>query len=143
MSYIKYFGDEKYVVPQFVLDDIEWEDVSWHDDVAPRFENKRLRLAVWTDATDPQDREYPEDWKRLSAVELILHENDASDLGNDTLFETEDSNSLQRWLCLYEAHMHVEDAITAINNSITPEDLIADELQGLLARLTEQMKNLV
>ena len=46
MSYAKEFNHLEYNVPDFLLQNPVWEDVSWHNDVCPRWENYTLMLAV-------------------------------------------------------------------------------------------------
>ena len=50
--------------PEWTMDFIlpkGFEDVSWHNDAMPRFENEKLGLRIWADYTDPKDSEWGED----------------------------------------------------------------------------------
>lgn len=145
MHYTMEFN-EKCTVPEILLQ-LPWADHSWHNEVCPSFHNvcpsfhnETLKVMVWVDFDNIEDREYDTE-KRLIVQELIPRENDEPDIGT-TLFETDNQNALQRWLYLYEVKLHLERAIDSVNESITLEDIIADDLQSLIARLDEQMNNL-
>lgn len=139
MSYITQFGDCLYTIPEFLLNN-NWVDVSWGNDVCPRFENEELRLAVWVDADDQANREY-DDWKKFNVVELIVNKHDGNTLGETPLFDTEDADALDKWLTLYEAKQSLEDSIAVMNTTDGFHD-IKDELVTTLARMNEAMSSL-
>ena len=141
MSYMSQFPEGKYTVPEFLFSN-NWVDVSWGNDACPRFENEELRLAVWVDADIQDNREF-DDWKKFTVIELIVNKQDGNELGETTLFDTEDANALDEWLTLYESKQSLEDTI-AVMNTIDREHLrdIKDELVTTLARMDEAMANL-
>lgn len=105
--YAKEFDADRIFVPQFLFGRL-WEDVSWHNDVCPRFQCTAHMLAVWVDFDDPAERElncldgpYEENvWKKYNVVKLIQDE-DGYTQDSDTLFGTEDADELQKWLINY------------------------------------------
>lgn len=139
MGYIKAFSD-KITVPDF-LQCPPWEDVSWHNDVCPRFENYDLMLAVWVDYDTVEEREY-EEWKKYTVVELVERLNDPPHVADEPLFATEDVETLELWLVLYETHKHLEGAVTALQNAIKPEVAVADELLSVLQMVKDRMDDL-
>lgn len=101
MGYSKEFDATKITVPKFLLLG-DWEDVSWHNEVCPRFNSERFGLAVWVDYDDPAERELncidqPGEWKKYTVVQLL----DEGELSDDTLFSTEDTDLLEIWLTNY------------------------------------------
>ena len=131
MGYIKEFNATDYEVPSF-LQINGWQDVSWHNDVCPRFENEKLMLAVWVETTDPCGREY-EDWKQYTVVKII-DTSDGTVLEDESCFETDSVEGLQEWIHKYSLKELLLDAFsTASLHSCTHD--IADELAELLTRL--------
>lgn len=138
MGYAKEFNYLSYNVPEFLLTDPNWEDVSWHNDVCPRWENKELQLAVWVDHHEPECREY-EDWKQYTVVGLILHENDCPTLADDTLFATECAKELLSWIQMYTIKQLIESAIDIGNAMEAQPEEIADGLVSTLEWLNVYM----
>ena len=131
MGYAKEFNAADYEVPSF-LQTAYWLDVSWHNDVCPRFENDELMLAVWVETTDPCGREY-DDWKQYTVVKVI-DTADGTILEDDSCFETDNVAELQEWLHKYAVKEVILKAFaTASLHSWTHD--IADELAELLTRL--------
>jgi len=141
MSYAKEFNHLEYNVPDFLLQNPVWEDVSWHNDVCPRWENYTLMLAVWVDCAEPECREY-EDWKQYTVCEVLTHGGDDYYLADETLFATEDVNILAAWLSLHETYVHLENAAAALNNVPVPDEIMSDELHSLLAMVKERLEDL-
>jgi len=73
---------------------IGFDDVSWHNDAMPRFENEALGLTLWVDYRDPEQRETP-DGKRFL---LVNTEHDTSDV------ELEESDDMADIESAIEAH---------------------------------------
>jgi hypothetical protein len=138
MSYSTEFN-EKVTVPEILLQ-LPWTDHSWHNNVCPSFHNEQLMVVVWVDFDDVKDREWDAE-KKFTVQELIPRENDEPGIGA-LLFATDLGSSLKHWLALYEAHMHTEGALTAINNGIYIEESVADTLQTALDLIDEQMNNI-
>ena len=131
MGYAKEFNAADYEVPSF-LQTAYWQDVSWHNDVSPRFENTELMLAVWVETTDPEKREY-DDWKQYTVIKII-DTSDGTVLEDESCFETDSIDELQEWLHKYSVKETLLDAFsTASLHSCTHD--IADELAELLTRL--------
>jgi hypothetical protein len=139
MSYAKEFSHLFYNVPEFLLTDAGWEDVSWHNDVCPRFENKELGLAVWVEANEPECREY-EEWAQYTVVAIKCMIDGATMLCDDELFKTEDSRELLNWIHMYEIKQHIEIAIEIANNMEEQPEEIADGLVSTLEWLHVYMK---
>ena len=143
MGYAKEFNHLEYQVPEFLLKDSDWEDVSWHNDVCPRWENKEIGLAVWVDCNEPECREY-EDWKQYTVVRLIwLHHDDEVGLADDTEFATENPKKLERWVQLYSAVQPLSDAIGILNKLEEPIEALMDELVAALAVIKEAQDSLI
>lgn len=140
MGYAKEFNHEKYVVPA-VLVSAGWEDVSWGNDTCPRWENKELRIAVWVDCINPEDREF-DDWKQYTVVGLKLRSDGTTELDDDSLFETEDSTKLDLWIHLHAAKLLVEDTFAILNEAELPIPDVQDTTVSLLVRLEESLKGL-
>lgn len=142
MGYAKEFNHLEYQVPEFLLKDSDWEDVSWHNDVCPRWENKKIGLAVWVDCNEPECREY-EDWKQYTVVEIEGQSDGTTVLKDDSLFSTEVQAHLEEWITLYETKMHIESAFTCAGKTMSEEGHdIADQLALLLAETQEVMNEL-
>ncbi len=132
MGYANEFNFLDYQVPA-VLQSYKWKDVSWHNDISPRFENTELMLAVWVETTDPEKREY-EDMKQYTVVKLIRINSEETTLADDNIFETEDMSELVEWLHKYELKELLEKAFTFASLDASTHD-IADELAELLTRV--------
>lgn len=139
MSYTKEFSD-RISVPDYLLTP-PWQDVSWHNDVCPRFENEEIRLAIWVDYDDPADREF-DDWRKFTVNELVLRSNDLPVLEEETLFETDDSKKLLEWLELYSVKYFLERTIAAVNDLSKPYEALADELISAMQLITDHMEDL-
>jgi hypothetical protein len=135
MGYAKEFNHLEYNVPEFLT---PWTDVSWHNDVCPRFENYTLMLAVWVDCNEPERREY-EDWKQYSVCTVLTHGGDDYYLADETLFATEDAEKLEAWLDMYVIKQHLEQAFLLSGKY---GERFADELASLIAEATESMVEL-
>ena len=142
MGYAKEFNHLEYNIPEFLLKDKNWEDVSWHNDMCPRFEDKAHRVAIWVAEQEPECREY-EDWKQYTVVELVLDSDNELQLADDTLFTTEDAKKLERWLWLYAAKCNTEYASSALCSMDDPIEDLQDSVATLLAQLEESMASLV
>lgn len=132
MGYANEFNFLDYQIPA-VLQSYKWKDVSWHNDMSPRFENIELMLAVWVEATDPEKREY-EDCKQYTVVKLIRINSEETTLADDNIFETEDAKELIEWLHKYELKELIDKAFAFAGLDESTHD-IADELAELLTRL--------
>ncbi len=132
MNYANEFNFLDYQIPA-VLQSYKWNDVSWHNDVSPRFENTELMLAVWVETTDPEKREY-DDWKQYTVVRLIRLNSEETTLADDSVFETEDAKELIEWLHKYELKELVGKAFTFAGLDRSTHE-IADELAELLVRI--------
>ena len=51
------FDHTKYTIPAFIAESPDWEDISWHNDVCPRFLNCELGLELFIAADKEIDRE--------------------------------------------------------------------------------------
>lgn len=139
MSYVKEFNASRITVPSFLLGP-GWEDVSWHNDVCPRFENEELLLAVWVDYDDPDERKQ-DDWKKYTVCGFILHANDAPTLSEEDLFATEDADALETWLSLYAVNQHLDRAHDELCRLEKPDMALADELASLRQLVKEHMED--
>lgn len=129
MSYNTQFNGEEYNVPGFLFSNEDWDDVSWGNDIAPRWEAERLGIAIWVECIDPARREY-EDWKQYTVCRIEKQSDGTFQLAEDApLFETEDAHKLEEWISYYEVHYYVEGAITALQNMESPNEDLCDELQ--------------
>ena len=142
MSYAKEFNHLFYNVPEFLLTDINWKDVSYRNDVCPRFENKELGLAVWIEANEPSAREY-EEWAQYTVVAIKCMLDGATVLCDEDLFQTEVQRNLEEWLTLYETKMLLSEAFKVAGRTMTEDGHdIADELAMLIAMIQEAMDNI-
>jgi hypothetical protein len=141
MGYAREFNHMFYNVPEFLLQNIDWEDVSWHNDVCPRFEDKEHRLAIWVDNMEPELREY-EDWKQYTVVELILQSDGTTQLADDIIFATEDAKKLERWLWLRCAKDALEGASSAFCSMDEPLEELQDSIATLIAQTEEAINAL-
>lgn len=139
MGYAKEFNHLEYQVPEFLLKDSDWEDVSWHNDVCPRWENKEIGLAVWVDCNEPECREY-EDWKQYTVVKIVAIDRECAVLADDTEFATEDPAELKRWIIMFQIRTHVEIAQALSNQLNEPAEEVADGLADTHAWLDTYMK---
>lgn len=131
MGYAKEFNAADYEVPSF-LQINGWQDVSWHNDISPRFENEKLMLAVWVETSDPAGREY-DDWKQYTVVQII-DTSDGTVLEDESCFETDSIAELQEWIHKYVLKEILLNAFsTASLHSCTHD--IADELAELLTHI--------
>jgi hypothetical protein len=142
MGYAKEFNHLEYNIPEFLLKDKNWEDVSWHNDTCPRFEDKEHRLAIWVDCAEPECREF-DDWKQYTVVELVPDSDGEMQLADDILFATEDAKKLERWLWLYAAKCSTEYASSALCSMDEPIEELQDSVATLLAQLEESMTSLI
>jgi len=131
MSYTKEFNAADYAVPSF-LQTAYWQDMSWHNDSCPKFENDELGIVVWIDNIDPASREY-DDWKQYTVVKII-DTSDGTILEDDSCFATDDIVELQEWIHKYSLKEILLDAFTTANRHSCTYD-IADELAELLTRI--------
>lgn len=141
MGYTKEFGHLIYDIPEFLLEDKNWEDVSWHNDICPRFENKTRLLAIWVETINPELREY-DDWKQYTVVKLIPYSDGKLQLADDTLFTTEDAMKLECWLWLYTTKCNLEHASLALCRMDEPLEELQDNIATLLAQTDEAMASL-
>lgn len=103
-------------VPAWLHDSVEWEDVSWGNDVSPRFENTSLLVAVWVDYDNPNDREY-EDYSKYTVQRLTIDERGERHLGNGQLLETDDEAELLdfvRYLPVQQAMDRAQFELSAV-----------------------------
>lgn len=138
MGYAKEFNHLEYQVPEFLLNSSDWEDVSWHNDACPRFEDATHRLAIWVAEAEPECREF-DDWKQYTAVELKLQSDGTLKLDEEILFATEDAKKLERWLWLYAAKCNLEYASSAFCSMDEPLEELQDGIATLLAQTDEAM----
>jgi len=142
MGYAKEFNHLLYNVPEFLTYSAGWEDVSYRNDVCPRFENKELGLAVWVEANEPCLREY-EEWAQYTVVAIKCMLDGATILCDDELYQTEVQHNLEEWLNLYETKMSLELAFASASRTTTEEGHdIADEIALLIAQTQETMDNI-
>lgn len=138
MGYAKEFNHLEYNVPEFLLTDPAWEDVSWHNDVCPRWENATLSIAVWVDCNEPTCREY-DDWKQYTVVGTLKQSDGTTILADDTLFATENAKELLSWIQLYAIKQHIEAAIEIGNSMDEQPEEVADGLVSTLEWLNVYM----
>jgi hypothetical protein len=139
MAYAKEFNHLEYNVPEFLLTGEGWEDVSWHNDVCPRFENRELGLAVWVDCNEPECREY-EDWAQYTVVPITALLDGSTVLADEHIFNTEVQGCLEEWLNLYETKSYLERAFSSAGKCYNEDGCnIADELALLIAETQEAM----
>ena len=131
MGYAKEFNAADYVIPSF-LQTAYWHDVSWHNDIAPRFENYELLLAVWVETADQADREYA-DWKQYTVVK-IRDISGGTTLEDESSFETDNADELHEWLHKYAVKEDLLKAFATASLYSCTHD-IADELAELLTHL--------
>ena len=142
MGYAKEFNHLFYNVPEFLLSSAGWEDVSYRNDVCPRFENKELGIAVWVEANEPSAREY-EEWAQYTVVAIKCLLDGATVLCDDDLFQTEIQSNLEEWLNLYETKMSLELAFASASRTMSEAGhSIADEVASLMAQVWETMDNI-
>lgn len=139
MSYAKEFKAEEYTVPEFLLKDPAWEDVSWHNDMCPRWEHHGLGIAIWVDYTDASQREY-EAGKQYMVCQLKKLGPDEYILEDGELFSTEDANQLQEYVSTYGAILYAEKVVDSLNLAITPFIDVQDEMATVLAMLKEELR---
>jgi hypothetical protein len=140
MGYAREFRSEEYAIPGFLFTNIDWEDVSWHNDVCPRWESERLRIAIWVDCIDPTQREY-DDWKQYTVCSIVREDDGTFSLAEDEpLFATEDAVKLENWIAAYDAYWYIDGAIDAIQHSATPNEEICDELHTVYSMLTAYLR---
>jgi hypothetical protein len=141
MGYAKEFNRLFYNVPEFLMHSAGWEDVSYRNDVCPRFENKELGIAVWVEANEPSAREY-EEWAQYTVVAIKCMLDDTTVLCDDELFQTEVIYHIEEWINMYETKMYLEIAFASASRLMTEEGHdIADELASLIAQTQEVMDN--
>ena len=140
MSYAKEFDFENYNVPNCLINS-DWEDVSWHNDVCPRWENYKLMIAVWVERMDCEQREL-EDQKQYTVCEILSHGGDDYYLADGTLFSTEYEDVLEQWLWLYYAKCQLEYASSAFCSMDEPIEELQDGIATLLAKTDEAMDSL-
>ena len=95
--------DSPLTVPSWLLRE-PWTDVSWGNEVCPRFVNSDLELATWVDYDNPEDRELNSldghgDWKKYTIIKLLSVEEDV--LEDKELFSTNDEEELKTYLTKY------------------------------------------
>lgn len=139
MGYAKEFNHEEYTIPEFLLKNSDWEDVSWHNDMCPRWENYKLMLAVWVNCADPALREF-EDCKQYMVCQVLKQGTDDYHLADGDLFSTDDINQLQEWLATYGGLQYAEKAVECLNLAITPFVDVQDELATVIAMLREELR---
>ena len=138
MGYAKEFNHLEYNVPEFLLTDAGWEDVSWHNDVCPRWENRDLYIAVWVDCNELACREY-EDWKQYTVAPIIVQFDGSTLIGDETLFSTERADVLLSWIQMYEIKQYIELAIAIGNHMEEQPEEVADGLVSTLEWLNVYM----
>lgn len=140
MGYAKEFNHENYTIPAFITNNSDWQDVSWHNDVCPRWENGEIGLAVWVDADNLEMREF-DDWKRLTIVRIVAEDNGCFVLADDTDYTTDDDKDAERWIRLFQVKTAVEAAQYHMNQLEIPIEDLADELATVRAILEVQMQD--
>ena len=142
-NFANQFNQEEFTVPAFILHDTDWQDVSWGNDVAPRWENREIGVAVWVFQDDIDNREYPEGC-RYSVVELIHIGRDDDEVGlqDEDIFTTDDEVKLHTFLELYVIKTQLNSAIHYTNTLDVAFPDLADELVTALAILDEKMQSL-
>lgn len=138
MGYAKEFNHLFYNVPEVFTTNTAWEDVSWHNDICPRWENKELELAVWVDNMEPELREY-DDWKQYTVFAGHVRGDGTFALHDDCIFATEDAKKLEAWLDMFQIKQHLEEAFKLAGPY---GERFADELASLIAECTESMTEL-
>ena len=138
MRYAKEFNYEDYAVPAF-LNTGNWEDVSWHNDICPRWENKELGIAIWVDCIVPEAREF-EDWKQYTVVGIKLRQNDTPELDDDSLFETDDSIALEAWVNLHATKLCLEEALDLVEGQQSPIRDLSSAITIALEKLAAMVK---
>ena len=105
--------DRPLTIPAWLLKRL-WEDLSWGNEVCPRFVNYDLAVALWVDYDNPEDREITiSTWKKFNLVRILNIDEDI--LADEVLFSTDDDLELQKFLHSYAITMHS----TQIFNSLT------------------------
>ena len=140
MGYAKEFNFEKYSVPA-ILHTADWEDVSWGNDICPRWENKDLHIAVWVDCINPEDREY-EDWKQYTIVGLTVRSDGTTVLDDDDLFATEDPLKLDIWIHLHASKLLLEAALDEVTEAEMSAPELHDSIAIALKKLEEMLRGL-
>lgn len=139
MSYAKEFNHENYNVPEFLLKDPAWVDCSWHNDVAPRWENSVIGLAVWVECINPELREI-DNMGQYVVVELIYVSEDENTMHDEDILQTEDAEKLQMFVELYPIKKQLEQTTDLINKLATPFPDLADEIATALALVNQEMQ---
>lgn len=139
-NFTNQFDERNFTVPACITQNSDWQDVSWGNDAAPRWENREIGLAIWVFENDIDLREYPAG-KRYSVVELILH-GEETELKDDDIFTTDDEIKLRQFVEFYVVKTQLNNAIYYTNNLHTAFPELADELVTALAILDEKMDSL-
>jgi hypothetical protein len=143
-NFTNQFNAAEFTVPACITKNSDWQDVSWGNDVAPRWENREIGIAIWVFQNDVEQREYPEG-KRYSVVELIHIGRDNAEVGlkDDDIFTTDDEEKLSKFIEYYNIQNHLNGTIHYTNILRTPFPELADELVTALAILDEKIASLV
>ena len=75
----------------------EFDDVSWHNDASPCFENTKLKLRLWIDRVDPK--------KRVSDPQcqyLIFKYENEDDSNSEFLFESDNWSEILNFINNYK-----------------------------------------
>jgi hypothetical protein len=138
-NFTRSFNHEEFTVPNFILHDTSWEDVSYGNDAAPRWENTDRGLAVWVFQDDPEMRECGCDSFRYVVVELIYIAEGEVDLKDDDVFHTDDEDKLLMFIELYEVKVKLGMTITAVNQMSIPFPDLSDELVTAMALVDQEI----
>lgn len=90
MSYSSEFNVETYPchIPKFLLKE-PWQDISWHNDTCPSFWHPVLKVKVFVDFDNLDDRELEEGCK------YMVENTDEESSFVSPFFETDDENELR------------------------------------------------
>ena len=127
--------DRPLSVPEYLLHQ-PWEDVSWGNEVCPRFINPSLAISVWVDYDLQEDRELSHtDWRKFTVNSILDIEEDI--LADESMFSAEDPVELENFILAYAKSVHSTavlyglDALLTLSKSDEETELIRGMLDDL------------
>lgn len=93
-------------VPDFLLKEAYWDDLSWGNDAMPHFTSPHFGIAVYVDYDNPEDREFDD----MSRCKYYVYKVDAEDRAEDeSLFEGNDEAELLTFITDYAVGLRLKE----------------------------------